>query len=115
MTPGWIAQHMTTTASKRKQTGNGAYGPVYSDPVSFRCYAERGTKMVRATATGEDAESTTRLWAFADEVEALFTAADGSLDASGEVTESGRVSRVLSVTIHDPGALPLPRMVEVAL
>lgn len=99
-------RHMTSTATVRPLSGSGARGPVFAAPVPVPCWPEQSSKQVR-TAGGDETTSSTRLWCEAAH-ELLFP-------IGSSVTFGGRTSEVISVSVHDPGAIPLPRLLEVAL
>jgi hypothetical protein len=99
-------RHMTSTATVRPLQGEGAHGPVFGVAVDVPCWPEQGTKQV-VTAGGEETTSSTRLWCEAVH-EPLFTVGSSVLFA-------GRPSEVIAASVHDPGAVRLPRLLEVAL
>jgi len=101
-----IRRHMTTTVTVEPIVGEGAYGPVFGDPVDVPCWPEQSTKLVRSFG-GEEVTSSTRLWCEAEH-ERLFS-------PSAKVLFRGEETGVISVTVHDPGALRQPRLLEVAL
>lgn len=97
---------MTSAATVRTLQGESAYGPTFADQVTVRCWPEQSSKQV-VTAGGEETTSGTRLWCEGIH-EALFPVGSSVLFA-------GRESEVIAVSVHDPGAIPLPRLLEVAL
>lgn len=101
-----VTRHMTSSASVSPLEGEGAYGPAFGAPVDVMCWPEQSSKQVRA-AGGEETTSSTRLWCSAAH-EPLFP-------VGSSVTFAGRTSEVIAVSVHDPGALRLPRLLEVAL
>lgn len=99
-------RHMTSTVTVTPLAGETAYGPVYGDPVAVPCWPEQSSKQV-VSVTGEEVISSTRLWCEAER-EPLFLV--GSL-----VEFAGRTSEVITSAVHDPGAIRLPRLLEVML
>lgn len=99
-------RNMTSTATVTPLVGTGARGPVYGQPVEVPCWPEQSSKLVR-DSEGSETTSSTRLWCEAEH-EALFT-------AGATVTFRGVPAEVITVAVHDPGAIALPRLLEVSL
>lgn len=99
-------EHMTSRAKVTPPAGAGPFGPVPGRAVTVKCWPEESVKQVRA-ADGRDVVSSTRLWT---EVRNRKSCVVGA-----SVEYGGRVTEIVAVTVHSPGAIPLPSLLEVTL
>lgn len=83
------------TATIQIRTGEGAYGPAYSDPIQVQCFIKKETSLVR-NALGEEVVSSAKVWLnlTSQDItpESLFTLGD-------------RTYRVLTVLVNDDAGI----------
>ncbi|MHA4819329.1 hypothetical protein ACXZ65_33825 [Streptomyces aculeolatus] len=100
--PRWLMPHRVVVEAYE---GTGAYGPVYSAPVTVRCLLDEQTRMVRSS-TGDEVTSTSTAYA------PLSTTAPPK---SRITLPDGRRTTVIAALRRDAGALPVPEHLEVQL
>lgn len=94
------------TVTAQPLTGHGAYGPALGAPVTLTCWVDEAIRLVR-DGDGAQVVSTATIHA---------PAGTTALTVGGKVTlPSGREATVLTVAVHDSGALDLPDHVEAAV
>ena len=84
-----VQDAMGTTVAVETWTGEGAYGPVYADPVDIVCNVDSTRRLVR-NANGEEVVSEFTLQA--------KRADEATCAPESRVTIAGRVSTVLAVS-----------------
>lgn len=101
--PALILQHTVSTEPK---TGEGAYGASYAEPRDVAVWFDGKQGTTRA-ADGSTVATSGTVLAQREDVD--------HFPVGSRVTYLGRIFWVLSVTDHDPGRLPLPGHLEIAV
>lgn len=101
-----ISDFWQHTVNVRTYVSSGPVGDVYDTHTGVACWVEESRKWVRS-ATGEQVVSESQI--FTDKTHYDWFKPDS------EVTIRGNVSRVITRSLHDSGALGLPDHLEVAL
>lgn len=102
-----IAMFMVHTVTVRTKTGEGAYGPVYADPVEVSGVMVDETMRLVRTGDGSEQTSSTTIYA---------PLAQASTFAVGSrvTLPSGDITTVLARQVHNLPGLGLPEHVEAA-
>lgn len=82
--------------------GDGAYGPVYGDPVTIPAFVDAQTTMVRDADGVEVVSSTT-----------VYAVDVPDLPIGSRITYAGRELTALAVKRRDGGGLPTPDHVQI--
>jgi hypothetical protein len=100
--PGTLLGHSVIV---EPYTGDGSYGPIYSEATAVRCFLDQKTRMVRDPG-GREVTSTSTFYCLLDTV----------CPAESRVTlPDGRQTTVIAALRRDGGGLPTPDHLEVQL
>jgi hypothetical protein len=97
--PEWVFTH---EAVIEPFEGDGAYGPIFGDPVTERCLVDDERRLVRNAEGSETVSDTTIFFPFGTRCP------EGS-----RVTVNGRTTTVIASYARDGGGLPTPDHTEV--
>lgn len=101
--PGWLYRHRIKV---QRHEGEGAYGPVYAEPVTLKGLVEDEVRLVR-DRTGAEVVSSTSV---------ILPPSTADIPAESLVTvPSGRTTRVIIAARADGAGLPTPDHLELFL